>query len=86
MIIGWIAPRGIVSAAVASLFALRLQQAGVDGGSALKGLVFLTILLTVMVQGLTAQALARRLGLVREEPFAEEGSSNPAMAHPADVA
>jgi NhaP-type Na+/H+ or K+/H+ antiporter len=86
LIISWIAPRGIVSAAVASLFALRLQQAGVAGGSPLKGLVFLTILLTVVVQGLTAPTLARRLGLVMEEPLEAEGPSDPAMAHPADVA
>ncbi|MEB3194266.1 MAG: cation:proton antiporter [Cyanobacteriota bacterium] len=67
LIISWIAPRGIVSAAVASLFALRLQEAGISGASGLKGLVFLTILLTVVVQGLTAPALAARLGLVMEE-------------------
>jgi NhaP-type Na+/H+ or K+/H+ antiporter len=79
LIISWIAPRGIVSAAVASLFALRLQQAGVAGASTLKGLVFLTILLTVVVQGLTAPALAVRLGLVMEEPIEEEGSTDPAV-------
>jgi NhaP-type Na+/H+ or K+/H+ antiporter len=52
---------------VASLFALRLDEAGVPGGGALKGLVFLTILLTVGIQGFTAAALARRLGLVEPE-------------------
>jgi NhaP-type Na+/H+ or K+/H+ antiporter len=64
LMLSWIAPRGIVTAAVASLFALRLDEAGVPGGGALKGLVFLTILLTVGIQGFTAAALARRLGLV----------------------
>jgi NhaP-type Na+/H+ or K+/H+ antiporter len=63
LLLGWVAPRGIVSAAVASLFALQLEEAGIDGGGALKGLVFLTILLTVGVQGATAPWLARRLGL-----------------------
>ncbi|MFM7465483.1 MAG: sodium:proton antiporter, partial [Cyanobium sp.] len=72
LIISWIAPRGIVSAAVASLFALRLQEAGIGGASALKGLVFLTVLLTVVAQGLTAPALAARLGLVMEAPVAED--------------
>ena len=66
LLVGWIAPRGIVTAAVASLFALQLNQAGVAGGGALKGLVFLTILLSVSLQGLTAPALARRLGLASE--------------------
>ncbi|MFN9692858.1 MAG: cation:proton antiporter [Synechococcaceae cyanobacterium] len=69
LIVSWIAPRGIVTAAVASLFALRLDREGVPGGGTLKGLVFLTILITVVLQGLTAPWLARRLGLVEpEEP------------------
>ncbi|MEI8251557.1 MAG: cation:proton antiporter [Synechococcus sp. ELA057] len=63
LMLTWIAPRGIVTAAVASLFALQLDQAGVEGGPALKGLVFLTILLTVGLQGVSAPWLARRLGL-----------------------
>ena len=49
LLLSWVAPRGIVTAAVASLFALKLDAAGVSGGGALKGLVFLTILLTVVV-------------------------------------
>ena len=59
----WIAPRGIVTAAVASLFALELEQAGVAAAGALKGLVFLTILITVGLGGVTAPWLARKLGL-----------------------
>jgi NhaP-type Na+/H+ or K+/H+ antiporter len=73
LLLGWVAPRGIVSAAVASLFALQLEEAGIDGGGALKGLVFLTILLTVGVQGATAPWLARRLGLTVLEGEAETG-------------
>jgi NhaP-type Na+/H+ or K+/H+ antiporter len=75
LLLGWVAPRGIVSAAVASLFALQLEEAGIEGGGALKGLVFLTILLTVGVQGATAPWLARRLGLTvpEEEEKAVEG-------------
>lgn len=67
LIVSWIAPRGIVTAAVASLFALRLDREGVAGGGTLKGLVFLTILMTVVLQGLTAPWLARQLGLVEPE-------------------
>ncbi|MEB3200399.1 MAG: cation:proton antiporter [Synechococcaceae cyanobacterium] len=66
LILSWIAPRGIVSAAVASLFALQLEQAGIPGAGSFKGLVFLTILLTVSLQGFTAPWLARRLGLVQQ--------------------
>jgi len=66
LFLGWLAPRGIVTAAVASLFSIRLEQAGVIGAGRLQGLVFLTILMTVGLQGLTAQPLARALGLVVE--------------------
>ena len=72
LMLSWIAPRGIVTAAVASLFAIELQAAGIAGAGALKGLVFLTILLTVGIQGFTAPLLAQTLGLVQpQEPLAE---------------
>ena len=77
LFMGWLAPRGIVTAAVASLFAIRLEQAGVLGAGRLQGLVFLTILMTVGVQGLTAQPLAKVLGLVDSgsEPAASEAAA-----------
>ena len=68
LFMAWLAPRGIVTAAVASLFAIRLEQAGILGAGRLQGLVFLTILMTVGIQGLTAQPLARILGLIAESP------------------
>ncbi len=67
LFLGWLAPRGIVTAAVASLFSIRLEQAGVLGAGRLQGLVFLTILMTVGIQGLTAKPLARFLGLLALE-------------------
>jgi NhaP-type Na+/H+ or K+/H+ antiporter len=70
LMLAWIAPRGIVTAAVASLFALRVEEMGMEGAGALKGLVFLTILLTVVVQGFSAPWLARRLDLT--QPAATE--------------
>jgi NhaP-type Na+/H+ or K+/H+ antiporter len=57
----WIAPRGIVSASVSSLFAILLTQRGITGGDSIKALVFLTIMMTVFVQGLTAGAVAKLL-------------------------
>jgi len=68
LLITWLAPRGIVTAAVASLFAIRLEQAGISGAGRLQGLVFLTILMTVGLQGLSAPWLAKKLGLVELEP------------------
>jgi len=68
LLITWLAPRGIVTAAIASLFAIRLEQAGISGAGRLQGLVFLTILMTVGLQGLSAPWLAKKLGLVELEP------------------
>ena len=65
--LAWLAPRGIVTAAVASLFSIRLEQAGVLGAGRLQGLVFLTILMTVGIQGLTARPLANFLGLTEKK-------------------
>jgi NhaP-type Na+/H+ or K+/H+ antiporter len=56
--LAWVAPRGIVAASVASLFSISLTKAGINGGDAIKALVFLTIILTVFLQGLTARWVA----------------------------
>ena len=61
--LAWLAPRGIVTAAVASLFSIRLEQAGILGAGRLQGLVFLTILMTVGIQGLSAKPLVNILKL-----------------------
>jgi len=65
--LAWLAPRGIVTAAVASLFSIRLEQAGILGAGRLQGLVFLTILMTVGIQGLSAKPLANRLELEQKK-------------------
>jgi len=65
VLIAWIAPRGIVAAAVASLFAIRLESAGIAGGAKLQALVFATIAATVIWSGLTGGPIAQLLGLRR---------------------
>ncbi|GAB4186591.1 MAG: sodium:proton antiporter [Coleofasciculaceae cyanobacterium] len=65
LFLSWIAPRGIVSASVASLFAILLTQRGINGGDSIKALVFLTIMMTVFLQGLTARWVANLLQLNR---------------------
>jgi NhaP-type Na+/H+ or K+/H+ antiporter len=57
----WMAPRGIVAAAVASLFADSLASHGLAGGSRLRALVFAVIATTVLSQGVTAGFVARLL-------------------------
>jgi hypothetical protein len=61
--VAWIAPRGIVAAAVASVTAHALTAAGDDGGDALRALVFLTIAGTVLLAGVTAAPVASLLGV-----------------------
>ena len=61
--VAWICPRGIVAAAVAGLFRILLDDAGRPGGSALEALVFVTVAVTVAVQGVSAGFVARRLGV-----------------------
>ena len=61
--LAWCAPRGIVAASVASLFSILLTERGVNGGESIKALVFLTIAMTVFLQGLSAKLVARLLGL-----------------------
>ncbi len=61
--LAWLAPRGIVAAAVASLFARWLGEAGVPGGAELQALVFLVIAVTVVVQGGLGGVVAAILGV-----------------------
>ena len=67
LLVSWIAPRGIVAAAVSSLFAIKLGELGVAGAEALAGLTFLVIIVTVVLQSITALPVARLLGLAEEE-------------------
>jgi NhaP-type Na+/H+ or K+/H+ antiporter len=61
--LSWFAPRGIVAAAVSSIFAIRL---GASGDELVKN-TFLVIVATVAVYGLTAGPLARWLGLAESD-------------------
>lgn len=68
LFLAWMAPRGIVAAAVASLFAARLAEAGNPRASELVPVTFLVIVGTVTLYGLTAGPLARRLSLSKPNP------------------
>lgn len=63
--IAWIGPRGIVAAAVASVFAERLVNAGYPAGEEFRALVFLVIAVTVIVQGVSSGPVASLLGVRR---------------------
>jgi hypothetical protein len=64
----WMAPRGIVAASVASVFAFELSELGIPDAELLSPLVFLVIVGTVVFYGLTSGPVARRLGLAERRP------------------
>ncbi len=74
LFISWIGPKGIVAAAVASLFSLELtMEEGtmspleVADARLILPLVFMFIIGTVVIQGSTAKLMARWLGVERKE-------------------
>lgn len=67
-LLAWIAPRGIVAAAVSAIFALRLQEAGVEQAELLVPITFSIIIGTVLLQSLTARMVARGLGVAESAP------------------
>lgn len=67
-LLAWIAPRGIVAAAISALFALRLVDVGFEGAEMLVPLTFLVIIGTVLLQSTTARIIALWLGVAEPEP------------------
>lgn len=68
LLLCWIAPRGIVAAAVSSLFALTLQRSGYPGADRLVTVVFAVIIGTVVLQSLTSGMMARWLRVQQQKP------------------
>lgn len=68
LFIGWLSPRGIVAAAVSSVFFLRLQEVGMPMSELLVPLTFSLIIGTVVFQSLTSKPLADKLGISNPEP------------------
>ncbi len=66
--LSWVAPRGIVAAAVSSIFALRMEENGIGGAELMVPITFLTIIGTVAIYGLTAPGVARKLGVAAANP------------------
>jgi len=62
-LLSWIAPRGIVAAAVSALFALKLEALNYEQVDLLVSAVFLVIITTVVIQSLSAIKVASLLGL-----------------------
>ncbi|MEN5036187.1 cation:proton antiporter [Pseudomonas sp. TWI929] len=81
-LLAWIAPRGIVAAAVSAIFAIRLHQAGHQDALLLVPLTFAVIIGTVVLQSATARPLARLLKVAEPAPsgFLIVGANEPARA------
>jgi NhaP-type Na+/H+ or K+/H+ antiporter len=67
LFLSWIAPRGIIAASIASLFTFTLRSSGWTDASVLESLCYLTIGMTVVLQGFPAGLLASILR-VRGKP------------------
>ena len=67
-VLAWIAPRGIVAAAVSALFALQLERLGYSEARTLAALTFLVIVVTVTLQSLTARIVVQKLGMAAPPP------------------
>ncbi|MEM8867592.1 MAG: cation:proton antiporter [Verrucomicrobiota bacterium] len=71
-LLSWVAPRGVVAASMASLFALTLsgKENPVGDPALLESFVYSVICATVIIQGLSAGIVAKILGLQRPAPNA----------------
>jgi len=67
VLVGWIAPRGIVALTVAGYFASVLAEAGFEDASILTSLTFALVFATVCVHGFSIGWLAKKFNLANEE-------------------
>ncbi len=68
LFLSMMAPRGIVAAAVASVFSIELIRFGFNEGARLVPEMFLVIVATISVYGLSSAPLAKWLGLANFNP------------------
>lgn len=66
--LAWIAPRGIMAAAISALFAVQLDNAGYADARLLVPLTFSVIIVTIILQSLTARPIANWLKVAEPEP------------------
>jgi NhaP-type Na+/H+ or K+/H+ antiporter len=77
LFIGWVGPRGIVAAGIASLFGSKLIARGEPGAEYITPLVFTVVLGTVLLNATTARPFAKLVGvfLKKSEGILIVGSS-----------
>jgi NhaP-type Na+/H+ or K+/H+ antiporter len=65
--ISFLGPRGVVPTSVATYFAIKLDAMGISGGETLVGLVFLTVIITVLLSGSLSRKVAQILEVIPME-------------------
>ncbi|ARI75974.1 cation:proton antiporter [Halobacillus mangrovi] len=68
LLVGWIAPRGIVALTVASYFSSILLDSGFEDASILISITFALVFTTVVAHGFSIGWLSKKLGLSMEGP------------------
>jgi NhaP-type Na+/H+ or K+/H+ antiporter len=67
LLVGWIAPRGVVCAAMAGVLGPSLVNAGFEDGNQIIAIAFGVVLASVILHSLTIKPLAERLNLKTKE-------------------
>lgn len=68
LFLSWVAPRGIVAAAISALFSIKLVSIQVENAELIVPLTFLVIIGTVVLQSITARPIAKLLGVAEPSP------------------
>jgi NhaP-type Na+/H+ or K+/H+ antiporter/Trk K+ transport system NAD-binding subunit len=64
LFMGWIGPRGIISLSIASIAAIKLQDAGMKAANLIEIYIFMLIAGTVLLQGISAGWLTKKLSIL----------------------
>lgn len=68
LFLSWMAPRGVVAASISSLFAIQLVNNNYSEAEQLVPIIFIVIIATVTIYGLTASPVARWLKVAKPTP------------------
>lgn len=68
LFLSWMAPRGVVAASISSLFAIELVENGYSAASELVPIIFIVIIASVTIYGLTASQVAKWLDVAKPSP------------------
>lgn len=67
MFISFVGPRGVVPTSIATYFAIKMDEMGIEGGQTIVGMVFLTVIITVFLTGSMSKKVAQILGVIPME-------------------